>query len=790
MRLQKTAVCVVYSSAPSVLHHDISLAQPTIASLTDELVTPTSEADSVWKRLTTLYVLALSTVALLAIIGQVLVHVVLEQQHDDAHVINIAGRQRMLSQKLVKAGLALSHSENATDRQRYSAELQDALIMWQQSGDGLRYGDPSLDLPGTNSTLVAQGYADIEPAYQAMQQAARTLLTEPDEAAHEAALATLLAHESVFLAGMDSIVFQYAAEAEARVSRIRSIEYALLFITLLVLLLEGLYVFRPTARRIRKALTSVTQANTALKTTNKKLDEARVEAIEAARAKSAFLATMSHEIRTPMNGVIGMTSLLRESRLDEEQREYTRIIRSSGEILLNLINDILDFSKIEAGKITLEEHPFDLYTCVEDAVDLLAEQAFKKEIELVCDIEEDVPRWVIGDSTRVRQVLVNLLSNAVKFTHQGSVVVTVRSLAPNGLVGVSVKDTGIGIPKEHQEKLFQPFVQADSSTTRRFAGTGLGLSICKRLTELMGGEITLTSEPSVGSTFEFSFQIILDDRPQTEPPKSELLIGRTVLIVDDNESNRIVLERMTRRLGMQPTVLASVGEVLEAEPSEFDVAVLDMNLPSMTGLTMTGLALTRVLKEKVPQLPVIILSSIGEYTKDEMLFASLTKPVKKDALRHVLIRVFEREALAQQNNAPPSAPDNEAETDRKLRILLAEDNVVNQKVARLMLRRLGYEADISSNGLEAIEAVRLRPYDLILMDVQMPELDGLEATKQIRAMESLNHQPWIVALTANAMQGDRERCLEAGMDGYLSKPLRKEDLALLLDAPKASLTQR
>lgn len=742
------------------------------------------ESHKVWRRLTTFYVLALSTVALLAISGQVLIHVVLEQQNDDAHVINIAGRQRMLSQKLVKAALALSQTTIFSDQQRYSSELREALTMWQQSSDGLRYGDPTLDLPGSNSSIVEQGYADLEPSYTAMQQAAQTLLSETDEATQQAAISDLLAHEPVFLASMDAIVFQYAAEAQARVDRIRLIEQILLFVTLVVLLLEGLYIFRPTARRIRDSLDSVTKANADLKKTNKDLDEARIEAVQAARAKSAFLATMSHEIRTPMNGVIGMTSLLQESSLDEEQKEYTRIIRNSGEVLLNLINDILDYSKIEAGKISLEQHPFDLYSCIEDAVDLLAERAHKKEIELICDIGENVPRWVIGDSTRVRQILVNLLSNAVKFTHQGNVIATVRPTDQSGLVYVAVEDTGIGIPKEHQEKLFQPFVQADASTTRRFAGTGLGLSICKRLTKVMGGEIGLISEPGVGSTFHFTFRVAIDERPQTEAPRSELLVGRSVLIVDDNESNRIVLERMTKRLGMKPTVMSSVSEVLEGhDVTKYDVAILDMHLPNMTGLTMTGLALTRVLKEKVPNLPVIILSSIGDYVTDELLFASLTKPVKKDALRHVLIRVFEREAIAQQQAKESTKAQHENSQERPLRILLAEDNVVNQKVARLMLKRLGYNADIVGNGLEAVKAVRLRPYDIILMDVQMPELDGLEATSQIRAMTDLPNQPWIVALTANAMQGDRERCLEAGMDDYIAKPLKKEDLALLLDAP-------
>ena len=536
-------------------------------------------------------------------------------------------------------------------------------------------------------------------------------------------------------------------------------------------------------RALRESQQELATRNATLVTLNQQLEE-------ATRAKSEFLANMSHEIRSPMNGVIGMTTLLLDTPLNTEQRTFVDTVRSCGESLLTLINDILDFSKIEAGKIELETHPYDLRHCIEEACELLAPKALEKGLDLVVLMDPNTPPVVEGDVTRLRQVVVNLVGNALKFTSRGEVVVEVRGTPPNPAgdieLNLAVRDTGIGIPRDKQSRLFQSFSQVDSSTTRQFGGTGLGLAICKRLTELMGGKIWIESEEGRGSRFCFTIKVQPGsmDRPAWHQAPVALR-GKRVLIIDDNAAQRQLVAQCAKlwdfALAEATTMVVAEAMLTAAKPNPYHLLIVDVDL--LGGNLAEGLKRLRAAADG--RSPVLLSTTRRPRAGEPVAFGAdgmVARPVRPALLLEAIVQSATGGVVRDKRAPVASAFADTLASRLPLRLLVADDNAINQMVALMLLNRLGYAADVAGNGVEVLKALDSKVYDLIFLDVRMPEMDGYEAARRVCAKWSSDAagRPKMIAMTGNAMQGERERCLEAGMDDYISKPVRIEELKALI----------
>ncbi|MEM6705169.1 MAG: response regulator [Acidobacteriota bacterium] len=719
------------------------------------------------RRLTLTYSVTLATIAAVAIGGFLYLLSGLRGMEDDAALVNAMGRQRMLSQRVTKsAALLVERPEISTTRR---TELETALTEWTEAAQ-------EITLALGDSPRASETFAATLAPRLAVHGAAEDVLQElsrdaPDARQLSASLDRILESEPLFLEAMEAAVAAMSNESRSRVTRVATSSSIILVLLLATTALLGFAVLRPAVRRVIDS--------------QEELGEALVAAEAASRTKAEFLANMSHELRTPMNGVLGMTQLLEDTRLDDEQRDYLHVVRASASSLLTVINDILDISKLEAGKVHMEEIAFDLHTTVTEVADLLVTQADEKGIELALRFEPDAPRFVLGDPSRVRQVLTNLVGNAIKFTEEGHVLIEVLGRLKDGRAAVEllVHDTGIGIDADKIGSIFESFTQADGSTQRRFGGTGLGLSISKSLAEQMNGSLAVSSAVGEGSVFTFGLDLPADPNALAHgEERPERLPGKHVLVVDDIQVNRVIFRETLRRWGMEVEEAADAAAGLQMLRDRalagrpFDVALIDYMMPAMDGIALGQLIARDPDLRTTRRLLATSAAGRGEAAKaqDAGFDAYLVKPVSPDALRSALEDVLGK-TLEPDSPLPTIDPD--ASSDK---VLLVEDNPESRLVARAMLRRLGIDCDFAEDGVRAVELALRTNYQLIFMDCMMPVMDGLEATARIREREGDRRVP-IVALTAHVLDADRELCLQAGMDEHLSKPYSLDDLKTVLE---------
>ena len=717
------------------------------------------------------YIFFISTIIVLILVSQVIVHFSLNAHELSGTEINIASRQKSLVSQMAKTVLEIENcvakSENPKEKIR---EYKKHYQKWDVSHKGLVSGNAEYGLSGINPSEVTALYDECLQYYVALNKASKALLALDESSANEATLAPQIQiirnNEEPYRETMNRVIHQYMEGNRDEVSNAKLLGWLLSVLTVLVMILSFSFVIRPLLRRLQNQNLELQKLNASLEKTN--------------QVKSDFLANMSHEIRTPMNGVIGMSSILRRTKLDEEQQEYVQTINSSAESLLVIINDILDYSKIEAGKLELHSESFCIMDTVEEVIDILKPSAHSKKLELITYIHPDVPAEIVADSHRLKQVLINLVNNAIKFTAQGEVLLEIELVnsQENFLqLKFLVKDTGIGIDQEQIQSLFSSFTQADSSTTRKYGGTGLGLAICKDIVHLMGGRIWVDSKLGKGSSFQFTIVAETSDSISSESYDITALKGLKALVVDDNTTNLKILVKHLSVWGIQATPFNSPELVLEimSNLKKFDLCLIDMQMPGIDGHGLT-VRIREHHSEK--NLPIIVLSSIGKSLIEDRkgLYSSyLTKPVKQSKLLSTINKVMGVSAdelvkdVISQGNVETSILNN------GLNILIAEDNEISQAVTAKTLELMGHTSDRAFTGLQVIEKINRQNFDLILMDAQMPELSGLQATKKIKSLYSSDLAPVIIGFSAED-GADAKICLNSGMDDYINKPLNADEL--------------